>query len=70
MFGLLVRGSVVGSGKAEFGGLKKEEEEKGCAAPVKGVEHVAVGSHPAQRKSSRWGPVTSVETGALWHCVC
>lgn len=64
MFGPSVRGSVIGSVEAEFdpsGGSKKEEEEEEevCVAAVKEVEHV-VGSHPAQRKSSRWGPVTSV----------
>ena len=58
---------MVGSVEVEFeasGGLKEEE---GCAAAVKGVELVVVGSHPAQRKCSRWAPVTSVETEALWH---
>ena len=70
MFGSWVRGSVVGSVEAEFdpsGGLKKEE---GCAAAVKEVELVVVGSHSAQRKSSRWAPVISVETEALRHRVC
>ena len=73
VFGSLVRGSVVGSVEAEFeasGGLKEEE---GCApavAAVKEVEHVVVCSHPAQRKSSRWAPVTSVETERLRHRVC
>ena len=64
MFGPSVRGSVIGSVEAEFdpsGGSKKEEEEEEevCVAAVKEVKHV-VGSHSAQRKSSRWGPVTSV----------
>ena len=64
MFGPSVRGSVIGSVEAEFdpsGGSKKEEgeEEEACVAAGKEVEYV-VGSHPAQRKSSRWGPVTSV----------
>jgi len=69
VFGPWVRRSVVGSVEAEFGasGGRKEEEE-GCApavAAVNGVEHVVVGSHSAQRKSSRWAPVTSVETERL-----
>ena len=42
-----------------------EEECVSAVAAVK-EELVVVGSHPAQRKSSRWGLVTLVETGALW----
>ena len=66
VFGSWVRGSVVGSVEAEFGASGGLKEEEGCVAAVKEVEHV-VGSHAAQRKSSMWGPVTSVETKALRH---
>ena len=69
VFGSLVRGSVVGSVEAEFGASGGLKEEEGCAAAVNGVEFV-VGSHSAQRKSSRWAPVTLVETEALRHQVC
>ena len=65
-----VRGSMVGGVEVEFDTSGAEEEEEECVSvvpAVKGVELVVVGSHPAQRKSSRWGLVTSVETGALRH---
>ena len=60
---------MVGNVEAEFEASGGLNEEEGCAAAVKEVEHV-VGSHPAQRKSSKWASVTSVETEALRHRVC
>ena len=59
----LVRESVVGGAEAEFDSSGAEEEEcVSAVAVVKEVELVVVGSHPAQRNSSRWG---LVETGTL-----
>ena len=61
------RETVVGGAKVEFDSSGAEEECVSVVAAVKGAEHIVVGSHPAQKKSSRWGLVTSVETGALRH---
>ena len=63
-----VRGSMVGGVEAKFDSSGTEEEEcVSAVAVVNEVELVVVSSHPAQSKSSRWGLVTLVETGALWH---
>ena len=68
------KGTVFGSwvrGLGEFGVVfdssGAEEECVSAVAVVKEEELVVVSSHLAQRKSSRWGLVTLVETGALWH---
>ena len=60
-----VRGSMVGGVEVEFDSSGAEEEWVSAVAAVNEVEHIVVSSHPAQRKSSRWGLVTLVETGAL-----
>ena len=62
-----VGGSMVGGVEVEFDSSGAEEEWVSAVAAVKEVELVVVSSHPAQSKSSRWGLVTLVETGALRH---
>ena len=56
--GPLVRETVVGGAEAE------EEEGVSVVPAVKGAEHIVVGSHPAQKKSSTW---CLVETGTMRH---
>ena len=65
------RGTVFGpwvGGLGEFGVVFGAEVEcVSAVAVVKEEQLFVVSSHPAQSKSSRWGLVTLVETGALWH---